>query len=790
MVSISSFKLMLKKTLRDYQRLLAPALVLSLVMSAGLSSLIMSRSAFKSLLISKEITYQKLRFADLSIPLVHMPRTALTTLKRFPEIKTTDCRISVDGQVMLPQEKQNIKARFHSLPKQKSSLNGLRILEGQMPKRSSQIDALLSDAFARAWNIRTGDWVEILLKGQKLKFRVSGLVRSAEYVYQAGSSTSIPEDRLFSVWWINQSILEHLTHLNTACNDLLIELQRDSSWHALKIPIEKVLKPYGYTQIIPRSRQISNYFIESELIQLEAMAIIIPAVFLSITIFLLHITMMRVLLTQREQIGTLTAFGIRRRDILVQTLTLGILCLLPGALIGVLIGWWLSAQLFAIYLQFYRFAYSAFHFDTQSAWLSVGICFATGLLGSINAVQKILRATPAENLKPSPPSHTRATPFDTIALLNRLSFTTRMSIRNLFRRPLQTIVTITGLSLALALLIFARFERTAISQLLEEEFNSNQRQTHTILLGRRLPTKITTSVRTQLPDGLLEPHLSLPVILERGLANRELTLNVENKNQILRGDSNQNQKISFQSGMSLSSTLAEALNLKIGDYVTVSTREIFPEKARIQITSLNDNLMGYVAGISKHEFQILWRVPHSTNNFLFYAKQNQTLDIKPLTQKIPIISGVLEKKFERDVFEKTVSQNIGLFENFMIGFAILISGGVLYNNARIQFAERQAELSLLRAVGFLEEELTLIFWSDYIILLVISFLPGLLLGRWFVQWIVKGIETEMFRIPFDMNAATYIWACLFLILGIILAGVFIQPKIRKIPFLTVLKTRE
>ena len=788
MVSYAS--LMAKKLGRDFMGLLAPAIVLSLVMTAGLSSLIMSRSVLKSLLESKKRTYQQLQFADLFIPLVRIPRNALERLKQFDEVQRVECRITADGQVLLPSEKQNIQARFHSLASEGSVLNVLKIMDGRFPPHSSYTNALLSDAFASAWKIKPGDTVELLLKGRKLKLRVSGLVRSAEYVYQAGSATSIPEDRLFSVWWINERLLEEIMQMRSSCNDILMSLKRGSHWHALQKPMEKILRPFGYTQMIPRDRQISNYFIESELTQLKAMAIFVPGIFLSVTLFLLNITMARVLLTQRESIGTLYAFGLPRIQLLLNTLILGLLCLVPGAILGMFFGWWLAKEVFRIYLEFYRFAYSEFQFDTNSALLSILLCITTGLAGSAFALRGLLSNTPAALLRPNPPAHTRSTRFDSLGVLRHLSLTTRMSLRNLFRRPFQSIVTAAGLAISLALLVFARFERIAISQMIEREFELTQLQTHTFLFSTRLPNSIGNSIRYLLPPGLLETHLTLPVILEKGIASRELTLQIKRETHQLRGDAPERQRTLTHSGLSLSRSLAEALNVKPGDDVQITTREAIPKSATIRISNLNENLLGYVASLPENEFRKIWPSEASTNSALFRATLGSITPTKRLADTIPTLSGALEKNFEKKIFEKTVAENIGIFENFMIAFAILIAIGVLYNNARIQFAERQSELSLLRAVGFLEIELTFLFWSDYIILTSLSLAPGLLLGRWLVEWVMRGIETEMFRIPVDISGTTYIWACLVLFLGIFFAAILIQPHIRKIPFITVLKTKE
>jgi putative ABC transport system permease protein len=115
---------------------------------------------------------------------------------------------------------------------------------------------------------------------------------------------------------------------------------------------------------------------------------------------------------------------------------------------------------------------------------------------------------------------------------------------------------------------------------------------------------------------------------------------------------------------------------------------------------------------------------------------------------------------------------------------------VLSNNSRIQLSERLSELALLRAVGFSIAQISTIFWKDYLIMLVISIAPGLWLGRMLVRWIIRGMETEMFRIPIVFSKQMDLTAVLLLLLGVLCAMMFIQPSLRKIPFIVALKERE
>ncbi|NBW80597.1 ABC transporter permease, partial [bacterium] len=416
--------LLARKTWREFTKMLGPALALSSVMAVGLASLIMAQGNLKSLLRSQKLTYQNLNFADALIPLVRIPRTTIAFLKNIEGLQKLECRLTESGQVQLPREERQISARFHSLP-ETGSLNNVKLVEGRWPKANALSEVILSDAFARAWNLHSGDVVRVTIKGKGFQFRVSGLGRSAEYIYQTGSAVAIPDDKLFSVWWIHPRILEQTSNLQSSCNELLIKGTSDRKLEMAWPEIERRLRPFGFAQYIPRSRQLSHYFLSSELDQLKAMTIYMPGIFISVCLFLLNITMNRVLMTQRENIATLRAFGFRRRILAIQSAGLALACLVPGAVAGIILGVWLSKKMFAIYILFYRFAFVDYRIDTNSIVASVFLCVATALTGTFWGLRNIFKESVAQALVPAIPQHTRATFLDSLPLLRRLGLTLR-----------------------------------------------------------------------------------------------------------------------------------------------------------------------------------------------------------------------------------------------------------------------------------------------------------------------------------------------------------------------------
>jgi putative ABC transport system permease protein len=782
-------QLLARKTWREFIKMLGPALALSGVMAVGLASLIMSQGNLKSLLRSQKLTYQNLNFADALVPLVRIPRTTVHFLQNIEGVQRIECRLTESGQVQLPREERQISARFHSLPGM-GSLNNLKLVEGRWPKANALNEVILSDAFARAWNLHSGDSIRVTIKGQGFHFYVSGLGRSAEYIYQTGSAVSIPDDKLFSVWWIHPRILEKTSNLQSSCNELLVKgtsaRQLELAWPEL----ERRLKPFGFTQYIPRARQLSHYFLNSELEQLKAMSIYMPGIFIAVCLFLLNITMNRVLMTQRETIATLRAFGFQRVILAIQSVGLSLACLLPGAAAGIILGVWLSKKMFAIYVLFYRFAYIDYRSDPDSIVASVALCIATALTGTLWGLRNIFRESVAQALVPAIPQHTRTTILDSLPLLRRLSLTLRMSLRNLFRRPFQSGVTCLGLMLATALLVFARFEEYAIQQMLDQEYRISQRQSHSLIFSQRFPISSLKSVESFLGHGIAEASLVMPVSLKFGRSVRELTLVVKNQNEALRKIDVIPVKALNNHGLTLSKAVADKLGIVPPAKVLITTRDRFPVHVTAWITQLSENLMGTIVTVESDDFLMLFNTSASFNTLLYKSPNQKSLNANRRLSRIPALLGISEKDFEKRAFEKTIAENVGIFRNFMIGFALLIAMGVLYNNARIQFSEREREFALLRALGFFEAELTILFWTDFLLLTSVAIFPGLWLGKRLLMTLMDAIETEVFRIPVIISPQSYVWASAMLLCGVLLTALIIQPRIHQISFLGILKTRE
>ncbi len=119
-----------------------------------------------------------------------------------------------------------------------------------------------------------------------------------------------------------------------AFNDASFALMRGASEPEAMAAIDRVLAQYGSLGAMSRANQLSNWFIENELTQLQTMGFIIPAIFLGVSAFLLNIVLTRLIAVQREQIAALKALGYTNREIAVHYVSWAVAIALTGAVLG------------------------------------------------------------------------------------------------------------------------------------------------------------------------------------------------------------------------------------------------------------------------------------------------------------------------------------------------------------------------------------------------------------------------------------------------------------------------
>jgi putative ABC transport system permease protein len=122
-----------RKVLRDLQRLWAQVLAISLVLAAGVATLILGNGAYSSLHETRARYYEENRFADVFADVTRAPRALLAEIEEIEGVLDAEARIVKLGLLDLAGMKEPGSVLFVSLAGDGTGLNQLYLRLGRLP---------------------------------------------------------------------------------------------------------------------------------------------------------------------------------------------------------------------------------------------------------------------------------------------------------------------------------------------------------------------------------------------------------------------------------------------------------------------------------------------------------------------------------------------------------------------------------------------------------------------------------------------------------------------------------
>jgi putative ABC transport system permease protein len=188
-------------------------------------------------------------------------------------------------------------------------LNQVQLRNGRLIESGRDDEVLLSEEFAKAHGLKTGDEISATINGRRKALTIVGIVLSPEYIYQIAPGAMFPDYQRYGVLWMERNPLASAYDMKGAFNNLYLTLSKGTNSEGVIDQLDDMLRPYGGIGAIARKDQLSNRFLREELKQLRTTATVFPIIFFSVAAFLLNIVISRLISLEREQIATLKAFG-------------------------------------------------------------------------------------------------------------------------------------------------------------------------------------------------------------------------------------------------------------------------------------------------------------------------------------------------------------------------------------------------------------------------------------------------------------------------------------------------
>jgi putative ABC transport system permease protein len=781
------------KLVRDIGRMKGQMAAVSLVMACGLAMMIMSRSLILSLESTRDAYYAHNRFADIFSDLKRAPNPLRTRLAQIPGVAALETRVTGKATLDLPGLLEPADGMLISLPEDRpQQLNLLFLRTGRLPESGSRGEVVVGEAFANAHQFEPGHEISATIRGARQTLKIVGIALSPEFVFEARAGETLPDNRRFGVFWMNERELATALDLDGAFNNVLVDAAPGVSTKPIMAELDRLLAPYGGRVAYDRRDHASAVRLSDELRVLHGLSFVFPTVFLSIAAFMSSAVLTRLVRLQREQIAQLKAFGYSSRQVGWHYFKFALVIVCIGTVVGAIAGTWLGTNVVTIYHRFFRFPSLLYRQDIPA--VAVAFCVSAGaaFIGVIGAVRQAMRLPPAEAMRPEPPADYKPSVLERIGFTNLVTPTFRMALRNIERRPWQSTFTALGLALATGIPVVPGALRDGIGDILDFQWDLAQRQQ--VTLGLIEPGSASTLADLRHLPGvvLAEPFRSVPARIRFGHKSRRLGVIGLPRNAILNRvlDANAAPIALPQDGLFLSAKLAEILGAHAGDRVQLEVQEGRRPTREAIIQGLITDYAGVSVYMDIDALRRLMREGGTVSGAYLAVDSARWGQFLERVKEAPRVATLAIKNAVRQSFRKSTAEMIGLIQRLYFTFAIVVAFGVVYNSARIALSERSRDLATLRVIGFTHREVAAVLIGELALLTAIAIPVGLCIGSFLAAAIVSTASTETVRLPLVLTSRTYATAILVVVVASTLSFAVVSGRIRDLDMLGVLKARD
>jgi putative ABC transport system permease protein len=782
-----------KKLFRDFRRMWAQVLAIALVLASGIATLVLALGALRSLEETRAAYYDRHWFADVFAAVTRAPVSLTERLDDIPGVAVADTRISKLALLDIEGFPQPATGLFISLPDQGGQkLNRLYLRAGRLPEIGRVDEVVINEAFANAHRFKPGARVKAILNGRMRTLTVVGIALSPEFIYALGPGDLMPDDRRFGVFWMSREALGSLFDLDGAFNSLTLKLLPGASEAAVIDRVDRLLERYGGTGASGRKDQTSHAFLDAEMKQLTALARVMPPIFLLVTAFLINITLARLVALEREQIGLLKAIGYSPSTIAMHYVQFVLAIAAVGILIGALAGTQLGGGLTRLYGDFFHFPFLIFKQDPAIYILAAAIAIVSAVAGALRVVLDVLRLPPAVAMHPPAPPRYRKLFKSRPHWLPPLSQTATMAVRNMLRWPLRSGFTLLGIALACGLMVTALLSFDAVDLMVDVAFNRMDRQHATIEFGEPNHTRATRAV-AGLPGVMrTEPYRTAPVRLINGARSRQLSIvGLGESRDLSRVLDAEFRPVPLpETGIAISERVAEILDLRRGDMVTVEATTGKRRVTRVPVTEVIKSYFGLGVFMRLTALDDLLDDGARVSGVRFSYDKARESDLFKAVKTTPAIAAIALNRISLVKFRETIAQNINYMVTIYTTLAVIITFGVVYNSARIQLSERARELASLRVLGFTRGEVSWVLLSELAILTAAAIPLGWLFGYGFGLLLIQSFSSDLYRVPFVIDRETYAVAGLIVISAAAVSALIVRRRVDRLDLVSVLKTRD
>ena len=783
-----------RKLARDLRHHLGALVAIAVVVACGQAGFLAMRTMARTLEGAQTAYYETVRFPDVFATVRRAPEAALPALRRIPGVARLEARAVGDVVVRVPGLREPATAHLVGVPTSDTArLNALVLRTGRRPLPGERDAVLVSEGFAAANRLALGDTLGAVLGDRWRALRVVGTAVTAEFVYEIRPGDMLPDARRYGIVWLDADVAADALGLRGAWNEVAATLAPGADTAAVLAALDRALERYGTPGAVTRELHPSHRFLTEEIRQNRTFALVLPLIFLGVAAFLVHLVLGRVVAQQREQVGTLTAFGMPSWMLLRHY---GLFALVPvtaGTLLGAGLGLWFARYLASVYADFFRFPALRLALHPAEFAVAGGIAVVAAGLGAFGALRRLLALTPAEAMRPEPPATFAHGRIERALAGWARRPVPRMTLRNLTHRPWRTALGALGIGLGAAVVVSGTFGFDAVRRMRTVLFEYADRTDVTMVFGAPQGSRAVIAARAIPGVITAEPVREVAVRIRHGHRDRRTALlAVDEANRLRQVVDLDGRVVPVpRGGVALGTTLARVLAADVGDTVDLEFLDGRDRRRAVAVTAVVDDAAGLTVYASREMFARLVGAAEAVTAIGLTVDPGALDAVYARLTRAPFVRAVVVRAAVRRAFDETLRRNFVIVLTTLVSFAAALAAGTIYNAGRVALSERARDLASLRVLGLTRGEVARILFGELAVLGALGLPVGLLIGVGFAAATVASFgETELFRMPLVIGWRTLTAAIVIPVAAGLVAVRPLRRRLDRLDLIGVLKTRE
>ena len=542
--------------------------------------------------------------------------------------------------------------------------------------------------------------------------------------------------------------------------------------------------------------------------RIDQIAQVFPLLFFLVAALVSLTTMTRMVDEERVLIGTFKALGYSNGRIASKYLVYAMVASGVGSIVGIVL---LSQFLPWFIMNAYAIIYVVPCRPTQidpalfllAAGLSVGITVAATLF----AAMATLREKPAALMLPRAPKAGKRILFERIRpLWSRMSFSWKVTARNLFRYKRRFFMAIIGIAGCTGLLLTGLGLQNAINDIIDKQYGELYHYNAIVRMDSDVADAEKNAVAKRVEADSEGPKAWVltenKIVRTPGVSDdidQRVELNVPQDTQEFGNFNTLRTRVGHKplaiddEGVLISEKLATKLGVSVGDSIAIYDEDAIGnatgEGREVRVSGIMENYVAQYVLMSPVLYEsTMGEAPSYATLLANVAEGDDVREV--FSDDVLAMDGVKTVTYNDEIINsyRSMLKSVDSVVVVLVVAAALLAFVVLYNLTNINITERVREIATLKVLGFTPHEVNAYIYRETMLLSLIGAFVGLFLGIAMEGYVVITAEVDQVMFGREIHTLSFVIAFALTMLFSVIVTLAMKFKLKKIDMVESLKS--